>query len=136
MDADRQEDCPAELAKHFVNRIRAYGARRSVAIVFARREYEAWFVASLETIAGSSGIPAGTLFDGEVEELANPKRWVGSRFPRTRVYKETEDQAAMSEMIDFCLAAKRSRSFRRFTHAMSDLVRSIDAEQVVVTPTQ
>jgi hypothetical protein len=141
MDLDEEEDCPAQLASRFVERIRAHGARRPVAVVFARREYEAWFLASLPTIvnrniAGAPALGPGTRFDGDVEGLRSVKAWLSRSFQGTRVYKETEDQAPMTDLMDFCVAATRSRSFRRFTKGMSDLLHAIDSGQSDVTPSR
>lgn len=136
MDADSEEACPVKLAADFVSRIHAHGARYPTAVVFARREYEAWFVASLSTIAGASGVSPEAVFEGEVEDLVGPKQWVSRNFPRDRIYKETEDQAPMTDLIDFCVAATKSRSFRRFTNAMHDLIHAIDSQQIVVTPSE
>ncbi|MEO6751543.1 MAG: DUF4276 family protein [Opitutus sp.] len=139
MDADEDADCPMHMAQNFANRIKKHGARHPVAIVFARREYEAWFLASLETIAGQEiggrpGLPAGLVFDGDVEEIRGVKGWLSRQFPGSRIYKETEDQAPMSERIDFDLTAKKSRSFRRFCNAVDSLLSAISTGKPQVTP--
>ncbi|MEI7820330.1 MAG: DUF4276 family protein [Verrucomicrobiota bacterium] len=139
MDADEEQDCPMQMAQRFVQRIQNYGARFPVAIVFARREYEAWFLASLETIAGQDiggrpGLPANLVFDGDVENVRSVKGWLSRNLPGNRIYKETEDQAPMTERIDFLRAADRSRSFRRFCKALDDLIDAIDSSQIRVTP--
>lgn len=139
MDADGDEDCPKQLASDFVARIANCGARAPVAVVFARREYEAWFLASLETmvgkeISGLPGFPPNVTFAADVEELRSVKQWISRHFAGRRSYKETEAQAPMSNLIDFGLAAKNSRSFRRFTNGMGELLRAIDSRSTQITP--
>jgi hypothetical protein len=50
MDADG--DCPQKLAQDFARRVQSIGSRFLTVIVIARCEYEAWFLASLDTIVG------------------------------------------------------------------------------------
>jgi hypothetical protein len=137
MDAD--ERCPKELAFAFSKRIQAMGAKYSVVIVIAKCEYEAWFLASLETLAGQSlegrpGLPVGLQYAEDVEKRVGVKGWLSRQFPEGRIYKETEDQAPMARLLDVALAKKRSRSFRRLTHAIEQALRAVDTGAVIVTP--
>jgi len=45
------DGCPAEEAAELAEQVRGLYLRSPVAIVFAHREYEAWFLASMEVIA-------------------------------------------------------------------------------------
>lgn len=139
MDTDEKNVCPVEMAKEFTERIRLRGVRHPVAIVLAKREYEAWFLASIETIVGKDingrpGLPQTVRFDRDVEELRGVKGWISRNLPGTRIYKETEDQAPMTEHIDLSLAASRSRSFQRFCNSIDDLISAIDLKQNTITP--
>lgn len=139
MDADDDRDCPVTLARQFVERIEKHGIRHPLAIVFARREYEAWFLASLETIAGTDiggrpGLPDGLTYEGDVEDIRGVKAWLSRHLPGTRIYKETEDQAPMTERIDFQRAAKRSRSFRRLDSGIDSLLKAIEIGDHSITP--
>ena len=136
MDADTDEDCPVKLAQEFATRLKAYGIRHPIGIVFARREYEAWFLASLESIVknGYSGLLANLVYEGDVEEIKDVKGWLSRKFPGTRIYKETEDQASMTNRIDLNTAYSRSRSFRRLSHAVDELLSAIDTETLIISP--
>ena len=139
MDADNETDCPKVMAESFAKRIRTYGARHPVSIVFARREYEAWFLASLETIVGHDlggrpGLPMDVPVPTDCEAIRDAKGWISRRLPGSRIYKETEDQAPMTHLIDLPLARERSRSFRRLCHGVGQLVQAIDGRIVRVTP--
>jgi hypothetical protein len=48
LDAD--DDCPAELAPQVLERARAVVPHRSVSVVLANREYEAWFLAAAPSL--------------------------------------------------------------------------------------
>jgi|GEM_PF-535672 len=136
---DAEEQCAMQLAADFSRRILAMGVRFPVATVIAKCEYEAWFLASLETIAGVSfgnrqGLPAGLSYPGEVEEKVGVKGWITRQLPEGRIYKETLDQVAMTRLISLESARQRSRSFRRLCHALKQAVDAIDTGQVVLTP--
>ncbi len=138
MDADK--GCPLKIAQDFVARINALGTKYPVLIVIANCEYEAWFLASLASIAGRTlegrpGLPAGTEYpEHDVETLTAAKGWLSRSFPGTRKYKETFDQAAMTRLLRPELVAPRSRSFRRLQHALVEAVEAIDRGHVVVRP--
>ncbi len=137
MDAD--EKCAKALAESLSSRVLAMGARCSVVTVIAKCEYEAWFLTSLETIAGQdlqgrTGLPAGLQYQGDVEALTGVKGWFNRSFPPKRAYKEEEDQAPMTRLLDIALARQRSRSFRRLCHALEEALEAMDSGKVVVTP--
>jgi hypothetical protein len=120
LDAD--EDCAAELARELAQRARRLDLPFPVAVVCAKCEYEAWFLASLETIAGHVGIPADARFEGEVEEIGGVKGWLSRQMPGTLMYKETQNQASMTHWLDPELVRLKSRSFRRLEHAIQELL--------------
>lgn len=137
LDAD--DDCSKELALELSNRCGEFHLDIPIAIVCATRKYEAWFLASLDTIRGKPikgkpGLSATTRFTGSVEELRGVKEWLTQHMPPGRAYKETLDQAPMTEHIDLESAYARSRSFRRLCHAVEELLQAIDGGSVVITP--
>lgn len=138
MDADK--GCPLKIAQDFVARINTLGTKYPVVIVIAKCEYEAWFLASLDSIAGKNlegrtGLPLGTAYpEPDIETLVGVKGWLDRQFPGSRKYKPTFDQAPMTQLLKTGLVAPRSRSFRRLQHALEEAITAIDAGQVVVTP--
>ena len=99
-----------------------------VAIVFAHREYEAWFLASMETIARGSGNSFGPdlVYEGDVETRRGVKEWLTHQMPPRQIYKPTLHQAGFTALIDIELAQQRSRSFRRLCHAVEEIVHKND----------
>ena len=55
LDAD--DDCPPELAATILRRATRARSDRTIKVVLARREYEAWFLAAADSIAGRRGLP-------------------------------------------------------------------------------
>ncbi len=136
---DAEKNCAKELATSFSRRVQAMGAYRPVVTVIAKCEYEVWFLASLETIAGTDlqgrpGLPASLQCPNDIEAIVGVKQWLSRQFPAERAYKETLDQAPMTHLLDIVLARERSRSFRRLWHAIEQALVAIDKSQVVVTP--
>jgi hypothetical protein len=141
LDCDETSECPASVARKLAVRINAQSPRHPVAIVCARREYEAWFLASLETLVGKRidqrpGLPANLKAPDQPEEIRDAKRWLSRQLPGSRAYKETEDQAPLSRLIDLDLARSRSRSFLRLSHAVENLLQAINQGTCQVTPAE
>ena len=91
-DADR-DDCPAELGPHLLRRLANRFPNRPVSVSLANREFEAWFIASLETIASPAGIdPAATLPPGGAESIRGTKEWLSARMPSGKAYGSRTDQ--------------------------------------------
>ena len=55
LDAD--EDCPKELAANLKARCQVEHADVTISIVIAKKEYEAWFLAAANSLAGQRGLP-------------------------------------------------------------------------------
>jgi hypothetical protein len=128
------EDCAPAFARYLATRIQAMHPTKPVAIVVARWEYEAWFLASLETVGTVVGVPEGTIYEGNVESERSAKGWIGRRFPPGQKYSETRDQTRMTAYLDLGLAAHRSRSFRRLGHTLEQLVDAYLKNELIVTP--
>ncbi|HID53650.1 MAG TPA: hypothetical protein EYP41_16650 [Anaerolineae bacterium] len=119
---DMDDDCPADKARELVERINRMEALPfSVVVVGAKREYESWFLASLETIH------SGRIYDGESESRRDAKGWLRKNFK----YKPTRHQAEYTRMA---LACERSRSFRRLYHAFQELIDAARQGQIIITP--
>jgi hypothetical protein len=122
---DVDDDCPRDVATSIAGRVRRMGPLPfSVAVVCAHREFEAWFLASLESICG------GSAYSGDPEARRDAKGWLRREFG----YKEVTDQARYTRSMDFDLARTRSRSFRRLQSAIQQIIAASEAAIVVVTP--
>lgn len=109
LDAD--DDCPVQLAQRIAQRAKAIVPDARLSVVLANREYEAWFIASAETLDGSRGFRlAGEL--PEADSIRGAKQWISKRIAQG-AYHEVLDQPAFSAKIDLSLARQRSRSFEK-----------------------
>lgn len=54
--------------------------------------------------------------------------------PRGQRYKETTNQVAFTQLMNFSRVRERSRSFRRLEHAVEELLDAIDTGSTGVTP--
>ena len=131
---DADDDCATELAKQICDRCKIVGVSVPIAVVCAVREYEAWFLASLDTIRGVLGSDHEINYEGDPEALAGVKEWLTQQMPLNRAYKPTIDQATMSSLVDIPTAHANSRSFRRLCHAVEELQAAILTGSAVVTP--
>ena len=123
---DADVDCPVDLAMQLSQRCDEIGTRCPVQIVCARRSYESWFLASLNSVKDWHGISSTSTLSSCAEDVPDPKRWISDQMPRGQAYKETIHQAPLSRLIDLDLAHRNSRSFRRLCHALEQLLATTD----------
>ncbi|WP_447729267.1 DUF4276 family protein [Pseudoxanthomonas suwonensis] len=109
LDAD--DDCPAELGNSIAMRASEHVPHRPVAVVIANREFEAWFIASADSLSGFRGFAheGGHL---DPERPRDAKGWIRARMAGG-TYGETTDQPAFATHMSLEQAEKGSRSFRK-----------------------
>ncbi len=138
VDADR--DCAHELAAEMSRIAVQENINRPVAIVCPNAEYEAWLIASIDTIRGDpigrreAIVKSSTSCPANVEDIRDAKGWLSEHMIGDKVYKPTQDQAPLTAMIDLELTANRSRSFKRLCHAVEEIVAGIRSGTANVTP--
>ena len=120
LDAD--DDCPPERASEIL--LRATSARSDcpIQVVLARREYEAWFLAAADSIAGHRGLPGDLNAPNEAESIRDAKGWLTSRMPPGRAYKETRDQPALTSLFDLGTARRGAPSFDKMWRTVTQLL--------------
>jgi hypothetical protein len=88
----------------------------------ANREYEAWFIASIESLRGKQRIREDADSHPNPETPRNAKGQLEKRMLAGSSYQETADQAPLTAAFDMALAHQRCRSFRRLVRAFGLLV--------------
>lgn len=122
---DMDDDCPKTQAVTLTKRVRAMEVLPfSVVVVCARREYESWFLASLESIH------EGEHYGHDPEEIRDAKGWLRKKFG----YKPTIHQARYTQNIDPSVAYIKSRSFRRLYHAFEEMISATIEGKCIITP--
>ena len=128
---DSDGECPADLGPKVQEWADAAARDTPCAVCIPHREYEAWFLATLDSI----GVALGK---GDVQPHPNPELPRGAKGPLGRLmgrrYKETTHQPKFSEY--FCLsdAFRRSRSFRKLVTSFGTLVEAIGQSPGVLPP--
>ena len=107
---DANGDCPAELAPELLRRAGEARPDRAVRAVLAKMEYEAWFLAAVESLAGKRSIVESVRPPREPESIRGAKERLSALMPPGRSYSETLDQPALTAIFDLD-AARAAPSF-------------------------
>jgi len=110
LDAD--DGCPAGLAAQVLTRAAACVPHRSISVVFAKREFEAWFIAAAASLDGHRGFKFDHADAVDAETPKDAKGWLRQRMAGG-TYGETTDQPAFAARFDLQQAFEGSRSFRK-----------------------
>ncbi len=111
LDAD--DDCPKTFAPALRTIAEHTAQPLPCAVVLAKMEYEAWFLACIASLRGRRGISANATYEGNPEGVRAAKAALESMMGAGGKYLETSDQAALTALADWALAHERSRSFRK-----------------------
>ncbi len=118
IDADK--DCPATLAPKILRRARGARSDRAIRVVLAKMEYEAWFLAAIESIRGKRGIVESVETQPEPESIRGAKERL-SQLMRDKSYSETLDQPALTVLFDLD-AARTAPSFDKLWRDVNSLL--------------
>ena len=132
LDLD-EADCAADLARELAARARGRGLHLPVAIVVVVRAYEAWFIASIETIRGRrvkglKFLPGDVEPHPQPETIRSPKSWLKEKLVAGRGYVEPRDMPPLTDLLDYALVRQRCRSFHRLGHAIEQLIEAVDGQ--------
>src|SRR5262249_50269339 len=113
---DSDDDCPKDVAR----RVQAWGEAEASPIpcfvVMAAREYEAWFLATIESLRGVRGIRTDATSHPDPEYRRGAKVELRRRMTPNRKYTEKADQPALTAQFDMAMAYRCCRSFRRMVN--------------------
>jgi len=113
---DAHDDCPAKVIQNITTWVKDEATPLPCGLVLATKEYEAWFLASLESLRGERGIPSDAMPPDNPESISNAKGYLKNLMAIETSYSETVDQAQLSAKFDLKRAFERSRSFRKLTN--------------------
>ncbi len=120
---DGDDDCPAELG----SRVQQWAATVSrgvpCEVVMPHREYEAWFLAAIESLRGLRGVKPDAQPHPNPEAPRGAKEQLEARMHTRGSYMETKDQPAFSARFSLAIAYSRCRSFRKLTKSFGVLLR-------------
>lgn len=117
---DADDDCPAELAPAMAARAAESRPDRRISVVIAKSEFESWFVAAADSLAGFRGLADSLVAPEDAERIRNAKGWLSNNMPPGLTYRETIDQAAFANRIDL-EQAQQCPSFDKFVREIRTL---------------
>ena len=121
-DGDR--DCPATLGPVVQEWADGIAGGIPCQVVMAHREYEAWFLAALESLRGSRGIRPDAPPHPDPETPRGAKERLEGEMRPGRSYMETTDQPALSARFSMAAAYAGCRSFRKMMSAFGALLHA------------
>lgn len=120
---DSDDDCPSDLGRELLARAMSSRPDLCISVVLACREYEAWFLAGAESLAGRRNLPPDLSPPPNADVIRDAKGWLTDHMLGSVTYSPTQDQAALSAVLDLELACRRSRSLRKLWKEMETIVR-------------
>lgn len=130
---DADEACPRALGPALLERARVQRGHMDIAVVLAKVEYEAWFIASIESLRGHRGIRADAHPPPDPEGITGAKGWISRQMQGRGSYRETEDQAALTAIFDLAKAAEQP-SFDKLCRDVWRLMMGSDPLTATVVP--
>jgi hypothetical protein len=113
---DGDDDCPKDIAP----RVQAWGQAEVSPIpcfvVVPTREYEAWFLATIESLRGIRGIRDDATSHPNPESRRGAAEEIERRMAPIPGYSKIIDQPALTARFDMAIAYQRCRSFRRMVN--------------------
>ena len=116
---DSDDDCPAELGPALLRRASQARSDLPIAVVLAKHEFEAWFLAAAESLRGQRGLKNDLHSPDNPEAIRGAKEWLSQRMEDSRTYRETQDQPALAALFDI----EQARNADSFDKCYRDIVR-------------
>jgi hypothetical protein len=123
MDAD--DDCARTIGTDLERWAREVSHPVPTAVAIAVREFEAWFLASIESLRGHRGIEQDAQSHPEPESVRGAKEALEIRMRPGYSYMARADQPALSALFDMRLAFAKCRSFRKLVKSFGVLVKGV-----------
>lgn len=124
---DSDDECPATLGRELLGRARQARPNLAIRVVLAKREFEAWFLASAESLRGRRGLADDLVGPVDPEAIRGAKEWLTARMAEGRHYVETLDQPALTACFDL-QQARRAASFDKFFRDISAVLTDLASE--------
>ena len=118
---DAEDDCPAEVGSELLRRARSERSDCDIRVVLAKAEYETWFLAACDSIAGKRGIAESAVPPPEPESIRDAKRWLSAHMPDDQSYSPKLDKPALTAIFDLD-SARMAPSFDKLWRDMSSLL--------------
>lgn len=127
---DSDDDCPAQLGPALLYRASQVRDNLPIAVVLAKREFEAWFLASAESLRGKRGLKSDLQSPNNPEAIRDAKGWLNGHIEGNRRYRETRDQPALAAQFDITQARQADsfdKCYRDIVHLLEKLQKANDS---------
>lgn len=124
---DADDACPREFGPKLEAWARAEAGVIPCEVVLANREYEAWFLAAIESLRSFRGMRVNAASHPDPESVRDCKGALDDRMETGSSYSPTVDQAAFTSRFDLRQAYVACRSFRRMVNAFGNLASAVGA---------
>lgn len=125
---DADDDCPVEAADAVADRLADVAPDIRSGVVVANREYESWFLGSIESLRGRRGIATEAVSNPNPEGRRGAKEEITQRMSGSRAYSPRGDQPAFTALFAMDSAYRTCRSFRRMAKAFGELAELPNGE--------
>jgi len=119
---ENEDDCPKSLGPKLSEWAKAVSHPIPCIVALPHREYEAWFLASLNSLKGKRMIRENAISPENPEYFRDAKGVLEECMEEGACYLETTDQAAFSALFNLREAYLNSRSFRHLVKAFGELI--------------
>lgn len=118
--ADSDDDEPEELRARLQATVDDANTSAPAVVCVAVREYEAWFLAGIESLRSHPSVRDDATYEGDCEAPRNPKQRLETLM--TESYGSVRHQVAFNAQLDLDEVASRSASFRQFLDSVAVMV--------------
>jgi len=118
--ADSDDDDPEKLRAQLQATVDGANTSAPAVVSVAVREYEAWFLAGIESLRSHPSVRDDATYEGDCEAPRNPKQRLETLM--TESYGSVRHQVAFNAQLDLDEVASRSASFRRFLDSVAAMV--------------
>lgn len=130
---DADDDCASSYVPQMLEWWRETASQIPCAVIMARREYEAWFLAAIDSLRGVRGISQNAEYQADPEQKRDAKGAVRRFTLRTAPYTPTADQPALSAVFDLSQAYRRASSFRKLVKELCRVLTELGHQPEVPT---
>jgi hypothetical protein len=120
---DADNDCPAALGAALLERARRIDP--NTAVVLAKSEFEAWFIAAIKSLCGAHGLHDDIAPPQDPENILGAKEWLSDHSP-------TVDQPSFAATFDLSVARANSPSFDKCLREFDRLFTLLEMRQIVL----
>jgi hypothetical protein len=120
---DADDDLPCVLGPQLLRIAQQKRSDVPIGVVLANREFESWFLAAIESIAGHRGLQQHLSPIDNVESIRDAKAAIKNAMIGNGAYSPVIDQPALAAVFDMQMARRNSDSFDKCWREVERLLK-------------